>query len=566
MYKLKHSLELHQTPVVRHAFRSLNIEEPQKITYLHPGSIVSYAILRAPSKKALHKIDPRSSLPVVLGLHGAGVETDSDQMQHAFDEAPDLRGWVLLPSGVTPWSGDDWHRWGVADIEAAVAAVPDWIRTVGWHGPGIDTYRWLVTGHSNGGQGVWYVLTHRPDKIIGAAPVSAYSSIQAYVPYSFWHEAQPRVATIIQSSLSDYRHELLLENTCGIPVHQQHGSLDDNVPPSHSRRLSQLLTQIGCPSEYVELPGKGHYFQGVMTTQPLLRFYNRFLKGKAAEKSAPSTFELVVANPGSTGSKGGIVVDQLVSPSLLGRVKAEYTAGAKTWRLQTSNVQRLHLAPAAVKEWLRTKISLDDTSIHLLEDVPFSSQWLVRFNNGSWKLGGLNAILDTDDRFMISTPKEAFPLAVQISLNLFQYFGADAEIIDLDQVDHSSNGNKISLLLGPKTHAFFPAGQFNPVSPDKEQGLVLRDAHGRTTRYSSQQGLGVIFLRPSKAGALELVVWGSDLSGLRSAARLVPTLSGVGQPDFIVLGKECAWKGAAGVRALGHFDSFWNISDDSVIL
>jgi hypothetical protein len=28
------------------------------------------------------------------------------------------------------------------------------------------------------GQGTWYALTHRPDKMLGAAPVSAYSSIQ----------------------------------------------------------------------------------------------------------------------------------------------------------------------------------------------------------------------------------------------------------------------------------------------------------------------------------------------------------------------------------------------------
>lgn len=182
------------------------------------------------------------------------------------------------------------------------------------------------------------------------------------------------------------------------------------------------------------------------------------------------------------------------------------------------------------------------------------------------QLGGLNAILDTNNRFIISTPREAFPLAVQISLSLFQYFGADADIIATGQVDQPSKGNKISLLLGPKTHALFPAGQFDPISLDKENGLVLRDAHGRTTRYSSQQGLGAIFLRSNKAGAVELVIWGSDWSGLRNAARLVPTLSGVGQPDFIILDKECAWKGAAGVRALGYFDSFWNITDDSVIL
>ena len=28
------------------------------------------------------------------------------------------------------------------------------------------------------GQGTWYALTHRPEKVIGAAPVSGYSSIE----------------------------------------------------------------------------------------------------------------------------------------------------------------------------------------------------------------------------------------------------------------------------------------------------------------------------------------------------------------------------------------------------
>ncbi len=41
--------------------------------------------------------------------------------------------------------------WGFADVKAAIAAVPAWINTVGWKGPGIDADNWLVVGHSNGG-------------------------------------------------------------------------------------------------------------------------------------------------------------------------------------------------------------------------------------------------------------------------------------------------------------------------------------------------------------------------------------------------------------------------------
>lgn len=109
MYKLEHSPEVIQGASMKHTFHPRETEVPQKITYLHPAGIVSYAVLRPPSKKALHHVEPKVSLPVVLGLHGAGVETDSSMIRHALDDAPDLRGWVLFPSGGTTWSGDDWR-------------------------------------------------------------------------------------------------------------------------------------------------------------------------------------------------------------------------------------------------------------------------------------------------------------------------------------------------------------------------------------------------------------------------------------------------------------------------
>ncbi|KAL9029481.1 MAG: hypothetical protein Q9196_002281 [Gyalolechia fulgens] len=184
--------------------------------------------------------------------------------------------------------------------------------------------------------------------------------------------------TFQRSSLSDYRHELLLLNSCGIPVHQQHGSLDDNVPPSHSRRLNLLLSMLGCPSEYTELPGKGHYFDGVMTTQNLLKFYDTVLEGEAADLSVSSSFGFVVADPASMGAKGGLVVDQLLSSGSLGRVIAEFVADTRTWRVHTSNIQRLHFAQAASDKWLGTNIFIDGVDIRLLEDVPMSTQWLMR--------------------------------------------------------------------------------------------------------------------------------------------------------------------------------------------
>lgn len=49
-------------------------------------------------------------LPIFLNLHGAGLEADSDQVRHTLDPVPDIPSWVIFPTGVTPWSGDDWRK------------------------------------------------------------------------------------------------------------------------------------------------------------------------------------------------------------------------------------------------------------------------------------------------------------------------------------------------------------------------------------------------------------------------------------------------------------------------
>lgn len=109
LFKVKGSpLVLYSGPI-SHTFLNLTIHDPHRITFRHPGNIVSYAILRAPSPSASHGLNRTQALPVILNLHGAGLEADSQQVRHMLDSIPDLRGWVLFPTGVTPWSGDDWR-------------------------------------------------------------------------------------------------------------------------------------------------------------------------------------------------------------------------------------------------------------------------------------------------------------------------------------------------------------------------------------------------------------------------------------------------------------------------
>lgn len=94
---------------VSHSFSHRNIYEPHKVTFLLPSRSLSYSILRPPSEIVKNQFSSNQSLPVLLNLHGAGLEADSHQVRHMLDAVPDLRAWVIFPSGVTPWSGDDWR-------------------------------------------------------------------------------------------------------------------------------------------------------------------------------------------------------------------------------------------------------------------------------------------------------------------------------------------------------------------------------------------------------------------------------------------------------------------------
>ena len=185
----------------------------------------------------------------------------------------------------------------------------------------------------------------------------------------------------------------------------------------------------------------------------------------------------------------------------------------------------------------------------------------LRYGN---QLGPLDSILRTSGRLIIRTYSAGtFDMALQVSRNLFQYFAADSEInnssVDVDR----QKCNVISLVLGRDLYRYPSEAHSISITEDRE--LVLRRGNGQTRAYELEDGLGAIYLRPLVGGRLELVIWGYDHWGLGLASRLVPMLTGVGQPEYIVVSKRCAWKGAAGVLAMGSFDNSWNLSEASFI-
>ncbi|KAI5193509.1 hypothetical protein E4T38_09937 [Aureobasidium subglaciale] len=547
---------------VDYKFTQPELHKPLKVTLYHPGGMVSYAILRPPPMNVTCPLDSEGSLPVLLQLHGAGVEADNDIVRHALDPLSDLCAWALFPTGSTPWSGDDWHVWGFADVEAAVRAIPGWIESIGWTGPGVNTKRWLVSGHSNGGECTCEASTR-------SAPISGYSSIQNYVPYDLWQPMSPSVRALLDASLSSYRHETLLENVKGIHIQQQHGSIDDNVPVFHSRLMSQLIKQAGANSSYTELPNKNHWFDGIMTTETLSQFFKQELNGFARPLRTPEAFTLAVANPADSGPKFGVEILHLRRPGQLGKIHVSLSSSVCF--IQSSNVLSLRLPKICPRTH---DVVVDGQKISLPVDSEKSDLWLLP--DGTWKvlsehrspalrhrnqLGGMDALFRTQNTLQIvSHSQQARRVALQMSRNLCQYLGADTEVLDSGNEPSRQYSNIIRVLISsdpPASHL----GQF-ALQVDASSGISIRTTDGHM-RYPSSAGLGAIFLRPLPEGAVELVVWGHDAVGLDVASRLVPMLPGVGQPDFVVADKKMLQMGAGGVLAMGSFDHLWNVTGNS---
>ena len=189
--------------------------------------------------------------------------------------------------------------------------------------------------------------------------------------------------------------------------------------------------------------------------------------------------------------------------------------------------------------------------------------WTLELRSGN-QLGPLDSILRTSGRLVIRTwSAETFDMALQVSRNLFQYFAADSEIIHSSADVGRQQGSVISLAVG--LDLLKSPSQAHSISITEDRGLVLRKGNGQTRAYELKDGLGAIYLRPLAGGRLELMIWGYDDWGLRLASRLVPMLTGVGQPEFIVVSNACAWKGAAGVLAMGSFENSWDVSEASFI-
>lgn len=182
------------------------------------------------------------------------------------------------------------------------------------------------------------------------------------------------------------------------------------------------------------------------------------------------------------------------------------------------------------------------------------------------QLGGADAVLRSKGNFrIVFHGLETFPIALQVSRNLYQYYSADSELVDGQQ--HSPKEEFLGNIITIATGSNLPPSQLRdfPIQiTNDSQVLVRASGHVSMLKRSNHNDVSAVFLRPTQNEALEQVVWGSTLEDLAWAARLTPFMTGIGQPDFVILSRESRWKGVEGT-SLGFFDAGWEISKSSVL-
>ncbi len=182
----------------------------------------------------------RNRLPIVLALHGSGERGSDGILQtevglaNAVRRDPDRwRAIIVFPQARSDSS------WQNRSADVALAALAREERA--FH---TDPRRVYLTGLSLGGNGVWYLAYHNPERFAAIVPVCGFVSARDVIP------------SIVPDVADPYR--AVAERIARVPVWIIHGGADPVVGVEEARSMAAALKAVGAQVHYAELPGVGH--------------------------------------------------------------------------------------------------------------------------------------------------------------------------------------------------------------------------------------------------------------------------------------------------------------------
>ncbi|KAI8992141.1 hypothetical protein BDF20DRAFT_832121 [Mycotypha africana] len=521
-----------------------------RYTFLDYDNTVHYAMAKRPNT-----LTTSTTKPVIVALHGAGVEADSEFWT---DSVPTQKtSWYILqderlvskpyetPLTLKP---EDQREWTVGDIE-----------------------KLIVIGHSNGGQGAWYFATHFSDKVIAAVPVAGYVKIQDYISYANWvgqSYCDPQLKGMI----------CLLQTT--IAVLPRLGTEDDNVPPLHTRKYVRILNGIlKTPTaiKISEVSMTGHWWDTVFSDRIVQDFLTKNQKIKA--RFEPDDFSITLMNPAGSGSIHGIQIEQLTIPYRLGKIQGYYSKdqhGKTILMLKTTNIASFRFT-----KYFRgcNKLTVDeDKFLHLEKNYTKSENVHLSYDRKTkrWKLeacrvternknpyGPVHRMYESKMALIIVIPQKDMyeHAALQIAHDWYLYGRGDAIIVydnddaTFDKIKHDSVHYCIYLgLINENKKMKELISKSTICNIDIKENMDSTISIRVSNRKFNEAGTGLLLMQPGLLeGEIALIITGTDINGFDSVLQLIPKRTGMMTPEWVIThSSEMKATGLGGILAAGE--------------
>ncbi|KAI9138058.1 hypothetical protein BKA69DRAFT_1127679 [Paraphysoderma sedebokerense] len=560
-----------------------------KFTFLDFDGSVHTAGVRPPVNSC-----PESGCPVLFSTHGASVTAQDDVWIYSYQAKNS--SWILLPTNRRPF-GYDWQTVGLVNglssLKALARDLPGAPRNEKskWK---VDPTSLLFAGHSMGGHGCWVFSTHFPDLALGSLPAMAWTKQEHYLPQylrSDYGHIDHFLRSITQKTLGEYDPELYSSNLAGIPTLVRMGGKDDVVPPYFNRRMARMVNEWHGNPAYTgisEVPGGGHWFDGVVDDSALEPFFNRYLTPQKTRPQLPQQFIISTMNPANFGSKGGIQILQLVVPYTVGRIKV--TQRGSEWELKTRNIKRFEFVE--LEGMVRPRrVNLDGTAFDVVPKRMYCREKQGRWgvcDGEEWKVkersprtyGPARQAFETGSITIVySTTSAAYGVAASNLARDLYYIGRFAptlipltEVLSRGNIAESNETTSAIVtnlaIIAPVTEltqitsflrssspsvASTPETLVNPLP--SSTGFILGNRKFTSPSHS------LLYLTPFNKQQLALVVSGNSEEATLRAASQIPINSVNPIPDYLVTNEKSTWMGLGGVVASGFWGNEWQFEE-----
>jgi dienelactone hydrolase len=521
------------------------------------GSVQYYAV--NPAQK------PSPSNALILTLHGASVEAIGQADAYA------SKDWVTIvaPTNRRPY-GFDWEDVGQLDALEVLEIAEKTIAR--------DPHRVVLTGHSMGGHGTWHVGLTFPDRFAAIGPSAGWSSFASYTGGRGGRGGAATQPSAIQQLLGTAGQGSdtlsLVRNSLSEDVYILHGAADDNVPVREARLMHEALKfhpNVG----YHEEPGAGHWWGSKCVDWPPM--FEMFDKARLPSDSDVNEIEFTTPDPAMSGRFHWATIEQqtqAMRPSTITLTRKDGRVAGTS-----KNVAMLKFDLASLTGLRR--VELDGQNIEIPK-LMADGQLVMTQRDGKWAVGeAINPNHKNSDRggpfvtvfnhrvmFVYGTggspgvAADAYAAARQLAEAFYYRGNGSIDVIPDTAFNDAATANRNVILFGnaDNNRAWSTLLGDSPI----QVGSGWVKAGGKEMKGDD---LCAVFVRPRKGSSSALVgaVASSGHGGTVAIERLPIAVSGVGFPDWMVLGADTFTTGVNGVRAAGYFGNDWSLEQGEMV-